>query len=309
MGRCQKAFECDRLHICEKYLSRDCHCIKTHDFYADQPLKSLQDKGVPDTFVPSLREIYANKEALRFFNNKSDRSSAPADSDARSDGLNSNQAQGYRGRGRGGNRGFRGSKGSRGNAGKPAQQHRTSSLSDIVSSFEFVSLNGDVGQKSELDSSNDDLSSAGDSAWSSEQRLWYRGGGRGGNRGNRGRRGSAENPRRIPSLLDDLGQFCADWLNKNGEELSSTSSNVFTAGDDSDTAGGDTGRGGGRQDRNKKQPSAVRGRGRGGARGNRQRAPRNQSTDNSAAAGGRDEPSRKQRGTNRFKYSSGLNVL
>lgn len=258
-------------------------------------MKSLQGKGVPDAFIPTLREIYANKEALRFFNKRNNCSSASAN-DSRNDGLNSYQTQGYRGRGRGGNRGFRGN---RGNAGKPAQQHRTSSLSDIVSSFEVVSLNGEVDQGTEHNSSDSDK------GWSSDQRLWYRGRGRGGYRGNRGRRASTDDPRRIPSLQDDLGPFAGDWLNKDCKEINFPSGDALAAGDDSNTSSS-----GGTQGGNTNQPSAVRGRGRGGERGNGQWTPRNRPTnDNPAAAGGWVEPNRKQRGTKRFSYFSRENVL
>ncbi|XP_037552138.1 protein mono-ADP-ribosyltransferase PARP12-like [Nematolebias whitei] len=64
-GQCQSGIACAKLHICKKYLSQDCSCSKTHDFYAPQPLKSLYDKGVPHSLISSLRSIYANNEALR----------------------------------------------------------------------------------------------------------------------------------------------------------------------------------------------------------------------------------------------------
>lgn len=57
---------CQRLHICQKFLSQDCSCFRTHDFLAPQPLKTLQDRRIPDSLINSLKSAYANKEALRF---------------------------------------------------------------------------------------------------------------------------------------------------------------------------------------------------------------------------------------------------
>ncbi|KAK7886165.1 hypothetical protein WMY93_025786 [Mugilogobius chulae] len=55
---------CQRLHICEKFLDLDCSCFRTHDFLAQQPLKLLQDKRIPECLIPSLKSVYANKVAL-----------------------------------------------------------------------------------------------------------------------------------------------------------------------------------------------------------------------------------------------------
>uniref|UniRef100_A0A8C6UDR2 Poly [ADP-ribose] polymerase 12 n=1 Tax=Neogobius melanostomus TaxID=47308 RepID=A0A8C6UDR2_9GOBI len=62
-GQCSES--CHRLHICEKYLNGDCTCFRTHDFFAPQPLKILSEKHVPEHLIPTLRSVYANKEALR----------------------------------------------------------------------------------------------------------------------------------------------------------------------------------------------------------------------------------------------------
>ncbi|KAJ0057722.1 hypothetical protein NL108_013721 [Boleophthalmus pectinirostris] len=56
---------CQRLHVCERFLSRDCSCPRTHDFTAPQPLKLLQEKHIPDHLMKVLKSVYANKEALR----------------------------------------------------------------------------------------------------------------------------------------------------------------------------------------------------------------------------------------------------
>ncbi|XP_033831957.1 protein mono-ADP-ribosyltransferase PARP12 [Periophthalmus magnuspinnatus] len=55
---------CQRLHVCERYLHRDCSCFRTHDFSAAQPLQLLQEKHIPEHLVRVLKSVYANKEAL-----------------------------------------------------------------------------------------------------------------------------------------------------------------------------------------------------------------------------------------------------
>ncbi|KAK1788767.1 hypothetical protein P4O66_002578 [Electrophorus voltai] len=64
-GRCQDGETCKRLHICEKYLRGPCHCPRAHDFYEPHPLRTLQERGLPNELLPSLRDIYTNIEALR----------------------------------------------------------------------------------------------------------------------------------------------------------------------------------------------------------------------------------------------------
>ncbi|KAM6962026.1 protein mono-ADP-ribosyltransferase PARP12-like [Tautogolabrus adspersus] len=71
-GKCQTGFSCERLHICERYLNLDCNCHKSHDFSDPQPFKILQSKGVPDSLIPSLKSVYANKEAIRYADGKGD---------------------------------------------------------------------------------------------------------------------------------------------------------------------------------------------------------------------------------------------
>ncbi|KAM3587496.1 uncharacterized protein V6R79_006982 [Siganus canaliculatus] len=65
-GRCKEGFDCKRLHICEKYMNRDCSCFRNHDFSAPQPLRNLQKRDVPDSLMGSLKSIYANKQALKY---------------------------------------------------------------------------------------------------------------------------------------------------------------------------------------------------------------------------------------------------
>uniref|UniRef100_A0A3B5L0X8 Uncharacterized protein n=1 Tax=Xiphophorus couchianus TaxID=32473 RepID=A0A3B5L0X8_9TELE len=67
-GRCASGVDCERLHICEKSLTQSCNCFRAHDFTAFQPKKILHDKMVPDDMLRSLRSVYSNREALRYYN-------------------------------------------------------------------------------------------------------------------------------------------------------------------------------------------------------------------------------------------------
>ncbi|XP_020782152.2 protein mono-ADP-ribosyltransferase PARP12-like isoform X2 [Boleophthalmus pectinirostris] len=116
---------CLRLHVCEKFLSSDCSCFRTHDFLAPQPLKLLQDKRIPSCLFGSLKSVYANKQALWLadkltgrrngnVNNDSDKRAASSldltcDNDNNQDSLNSccdtdsnTRAHNNQNRGRGG---------------------------------------------------------------------------------------------------------------------------------------------------------------------------------------------------------------
>uniref|UniRef100_A0A8C3AUB6 Si:ch73-252i11.1 n=1 Tax=Cyclopterus lumpus TaxID=8103 RepID=A0A8C3AUB6_CYCLU len=77
-GLCGEGHDCKRLHMCERYMNRDCSCFKTNDFNAAQPYACLQRRGVPDDLFPSLRSVYANKLALKYDDRKS---SAPSGGD------------------------------------------------------------------------------------------------------------------------------------------------------------------------------------------------------------------------------------
>ncbi|XP_071756698.2 protein mono-ADP-ribosyltransferase PARP12-like [Centroberyx gerrardi] len=72
-GRCPDGDRCTRLHICERHLRQDCFCPRAHDFYDLQPLKALQDRGVPPQLLRSMKSIYMNKEALKSRDNKGNR--------------------------------------------------------------------------------------------------------------------------------------------------------------------------------------------------------------------------------------------
>ncbi|KAI4891780.1 hypothetical protein NFI96_017338 [Prochilodus magdalenae] len=69
-GRCQEGENCKRLHICEKYLRGPCQCPRTHDFYEPHPLKTLQDRGVPQELLGYMKGVYTNIEALRHHQGK-----------------------------------------------------------------------------------------------------------------------------------------------------------------------------------------------------------------------------------------------
>ncbi|XP_068162924.1 protein mono-ADP-ribosyltransferase PARP12 isoform X2 [Antennarius striatus] len=95
---CKDGYSCKRLHMCEKYMNRYCSCTRTHDFTASQPLKVLQDYGVPDDLISSLKSVYANILALKY----SERGSKGNQDSIQWQG-------GHQGnRGRGGKRGHRG---------------------------------------------------------------------------------------------------------------------------------------------------------------------------------------------------------
>ncbi|KAL6117010.1 uncharacterized protein ACO6RY_14884 [Pungitius sinensis] len=150
-GLCGDGHGCKRLHICEKYMNRDCSCVKNHDFNAPQPHKSLQERGIPDDLIPSLRSIYGNMLAMKYIDRKGDRGNSSAvDDGSGGDGGNSEQSQGYRGRGgyrgnrgnrgNGGNRGNRGQRGcsaNRGDHGNNLPRQGTSSPDDISDDLDF----------------------------------------------------------------------------------------------------------------------------------------------------------------------------
>ncbi|KAJ8007069.1 hypothetical protein DPEC_G00113740 [Dallia pectoralis] len=64
-GRCVDGEACKRLHICENFIRGSCSCPKCHDFYEPHPLKTLQDKGIPNPLIASLRSVYLNIERLQ----------------------------------------------------------------------------------------------------------------------------------------------------------------------------------------------------------------------------------------------------
>lgn len=63
-GRCQSGYGCKRVHICERFLNRDCRCSRNHNFRAPQTVKALQD--VPEHLIHSLKSTYANIQAMKY---------------------------------------------------------------------------------------------------------------------------------------------------------------------------------------------------------------------------------------------------
>lgn len=106
-GCCPDGYGCKRLHVCERYLNRDCRCFRSHDFNAPQPSRVLQ--GVPQDLISSLKSIYANMQALKYHDqgNRRNKGSRP---------LRSNRV----------------TRGYRGNSGGRQQLERTGSTSDIL---------------------------------------------------------------------------------------------------------------------------------------------------------------------------------
>ncbi|XP_053719548.1 protein mono-ADP-ribosyltransferase PARP12 [Synchiropus splendidus] len=64
-GKCESGNACERVHVCEKFLTNSCDCSRVHDFKAPQPEKSLRKRGVHDVLFASLKSTYANKEFLK----------------------------------------------------------------------------------------------------------------------------------------------------------------------------------------------------------------------------------------------------
>ncbi|XP_072311158.1 protein mono-ADP-ribosyltransferase PARP12-like [Eucyclogobius newberryi] len=198
---------CLRLHVCQRFLSQDCSCFRTHDFLAPQPLKVLQDKRIPDCLITSLKSIYANKEAL-WIADKSDNgknrgnpsnysetrtassSDLTSDYDRRQDSLNSgynqNEHRGRGGRGRGGH--FRGGRGKSG-----SRQDISSNNDFTAASISFMNSNVLLNSQDKCDSldsgsSDSDLSSTGVlGGFGKGENTGARGGRRG-----RGRRGNSQ---------------------------------------------------------------------------------------------------------------------
>ena len=59
---CQEG--CIRIHICERYLRRNCYCSRAHDFYEPQPFEMLQKGRIPSDLTASMESMYINKEVL-----------------------------------------------------------------------------------------------------------------------------------------------------------------------------------------------------------------------------------------------------
>ncbi|KAM9824537.1 protein mono-ADP-ribosyltransferase PARP12 [Neosynchiropus ocellatus] len=64
-GKCESGNACERVHICEKFLTKSCDCSRVHDFQAPQPEKCLRKRGVHNVLFASLKSTYANKGVLK----------------------------------------------------------------------------------------------------------------------------------------------------------------------------------------------------------------------------------------------------
>ncbi|XP_056443600.1 uncharacterized protein LOC130380432 [Gadus chalcogrammus] len=59
---CQEG--CIRIHICERYLRRNCCGSRAHDFYEPQPFEMLQKSRIPNDLMAAMESMYINKEVL-----------------------------------------------------------------------------------------------------------------------------------------------------------------------------------------------------------------------------------------------------
>ncbi|XP_036376011.1 protein mono-ADP-ribosyltransferase PARP12 [Megalops cyprinoides] len=68
-GSCPDQQSCRRLHICERYLRGTCRsgvdCPRSHDFFEPHPLKTLQERGIPNELIGSMFSVYQNIQALK----------------------------------------------------------------------------------------------------------------------------------------------------------------------------------------------------------------------------------------------------
>ncbi|XP_023205692.1 poly [ADP-ribose] polymerase 12-like isoform X2 [Xiphophorus maculatus] len=284
-GRCASGVDCERLHICEKSLTQSCSCSRAHDFTAFQPKKILHDKMVPDDMLRSLRSVYLNREALRYYN-RGEAGRGHRGNGSSNDGPNSSRRPGYRGRG--GNRGNRGPRGrgmrgSRGNRGNSRQQE-TATPSDLLGDLDWwATVTGDKlsetkSEQGDFRSSSSDVSAAGydfdsrsDCGFNTEQRQWNRGRGRAahrgfrGTRGPRGSRGGSGNggndltQLRSTSFGDIWGEFSGLNLHTQSKSPppSFNSSNSDVSADDSEASSNRRKK----RSRNRNQTSANKGRG------------------------------------------------
>ncbi|KAM4711720.1 protein mono-ADP-ribosyltransferase PARP12-like [Anableps anableps] len=236
-GRCASGIACERLHICEKILTQSCSCSRAHDFSAFQPKKILHDKMVPEDIFRSLKYVYANREALRFYS-RGGAGRGHRGNHSSKDGPHLGQRPGYRGRGRGGNRGNRGFRGNRGYRGNSRQQETSWVILGNPDGWDMDTGDGFFDSKSEQGdfySSSSDISSVGcdvdsrsECDFSTEKRQWNQSRGGGGSRGFRGPRGPRGNRGGRPNRRNDLQQlrntsFGDIWGEFNGLNLYSES--------------------------------------------------------------------------------------
>lgn len=248
-GRCQAGNGCKRLHICERYFNIDCRCPRSHDLNASQPLKALHDKGVPVELISSLKATYANKQALKYHDNR---------------GSRGNQGD----RGNRGNRQFRGGsrgqRGFRGNLGSRQQQERTCSTSDILAAMDDGGPNEGAVEQQQLESFAGVSSNSGQSRKKARNphNTSATARGRGGNRGKPLQR--TRSTGNIAAAINVLELVDFDGPSKGScdqQQLMSPSSDISGAANSTDEGGQSA-----KHKRDPNQPS-VAARGRGGSRG------------------------------------------
>ncbi|MEQ2228654.1 hypothetical protein ILYODFUR_011024 [Ilyodon furcidens] len=302
-GRCTSGVACERLHVCEKFLTQNCSCSRAHDFLAFQPKTKLDGKMVPDNIKLSLKSVYANREALRI-SSRGGAGRGRRGNHSSNDRPHLGERRGYRGRGRGGNRGNRGPRGSMRNRGNFSHQP-TPTSSDIQGDLDGWDLCSEDGSSyslerdynffsSDISADGYDIDAKSDSGLMAEQRQRIRGtgGNRGfraprGHRGNGGDRGNGCNLQqqlRSTSFGDIWSEF--DGLNlcyERGPSQSESGQGDLNSSnsDDTDTSGNKSRR---RRSKSHSRTSTDKGRG-----GNQQGFQRAAGVDDICAAAGREE--------------------
>ncbi|KAG9330436.1 hypothetical protein JZ751_025341 [Albula glossodonta] len=73
-GSCPDQESCRRLHLCDRYLKGTCRaevgCPRSHDLFEPHPLKTLQERQVPNELIGSLLPIFKNIQAMKTSGNK-----------------------------------------------------------------------------------------------------------------------------------------------------------------------------------------------------------------------------------------------
>ncbi|KAG9330437.1 hypothetical protein JZ751_025342, partial [Albula glossodonta] len=68
-GSCPDQESCRRLHLCDRYLRGTCRaevgCPRSHDLFEPHPLKTLQERQVPNELIGSLLPIFQNIQAMK----------------------------------------------------------------------------------------------------------------------------------------------------------------------------------------------------------------------------------------------------
>nr|XP_046155517.1 protein mono-ADP-ribosyltransferase PARP12-like [Oncorhynchus gorbuscha] len=68
-GNCPDQEGCRRLHVCDRYIRGTCSsgadCNRCHDFFEPHPLRTLQQRGVPNDLMVSMLSTYRNIQAMK----------------------------------------------------------------------------------------------------------------------------------------------------------------------------------------------------------------------------------------------------